>query len=230
MLAYFDQLRTLTFASIVVRMVLATICGGLVGLERENKRRPAGFRTHILICLGACMTTLTGQYLYGHMQYYTDISRLGAQVIAGIGFVGAGTIIVTKRHRVRGLTTAAGLWTSAIVGLACGAGYYEGAISGAFLILLVEILFSRLEYWITSHSRELNLYVKYTENRCLDDMVALLKDHRVKVLDLEIVRPENLENDSICAIFLLRPEKKIDSKNLLLKMRAIPSVQLVELL
>ena len=82
--------------------MIAVVFGGLVGLEREYKRRPAGFRTHILICLGAAMTTLTSQYLLLERGYYTDLSRLGAQVIAGIGFIGAGTIIVTSRQRVKG--------------------------------------------------------------------------------------------------------------------------------
>ena len=90
--------------------LLAVVCGGLIGLEREYKRRPAGFRTHILICLGAAMTTLTSQFLYLNLHYYTDMARLGAQVVAGIGFIGAGAIIVTRRRRVKGLTTAAGLW------------------------------------------------------------------------------------------------------------------------
>ena len=96
MLSCLDPLRELTLLSVTVRMVLASLCGGLIGVEREYKRRPAGFRTHILICLGAAMTTLTSQYLC-MAHYYTDAARLGAQVIAGVGFIGAGTIIVTRR-------------------------------------------------------------------------------------------------------------------------------------
>ena len=125
MLECLDFVRDVTLLSVAARMVLAVLCGGLIGLEREYKRRPAGFRTHILICLGAAMTTLTSQYLYLNMGMYTDVSRLGAQVIAGVGFIGAGTIIVTKRQRVKGLTTAAGLWASACMGIAIGAGFYE---------------------------------------------------------------------------------------------------------
>ena len=97
MLPIFDGVRDVTLVSVCLRMVLSVLCGGAIGVEREFKRRPAGFRTHILICLGAAMTTLTGQYLYLTMHYYTDMARLGAQVIAGVGFIGAGTIIVTKR-------------------------------------------------------------------------------------------------------------------------------------
>ncbi|MDC7243708.1 MAG: MgtC/SapB family protein, partial [Sphaerochaetaceae bacterium] len=112
-----EYLRNFNLLSILVRLVLAMVFGGLIGLERETKRRPAGFRTHILICVGSALTTLTSQYLYLEMHMYTDLARLGAQVIAGMGFIGAGTIIITKRKDVKGLTTAAGLWTTAIIGL-----------------------------------------------------------------------------------------------------------------
>ena len=100
MSTFFDSLRDINMVSVSVRMLLAVVCGGVIGMEREYKRRPAGFRTHILICLGAAMTTLTSQYLYLYMHYYTDMARLGAQVVAGIGFIGAGTIIVTRQQRV----------------------------------------------------------------------------------------------------------------------------------
>ena len=106
MLPVFDAVRDVTLLSVALRMLLAAMCGGVIGIEREFKRRPAGFRTHILICLGAAITTLTSQYLSLHLGYQTDISRLGAQVIAGVGFIGAGSILVTRRQRVKGLTTA----------------------------------------------------------------------------------------------------------------------------
>ena len=148
MLEIFDPLRELSTSALCLRMILAFVCGGLVGIEREYKRRPAGFRTHILVCMGAAMTTLTGQYLYLELNYQTDISRIGAQVIAGIGFIGAGTIIVSKRQRIKGLTTAAGLWATAIVGLSLGAGFYEGGIITAMLILIVELVMSQVEYFV----------------------------------------------------------------------------------
>lgn len=101
MLHCFDPIRDMTFWAILARLTLAVVCGGLIGAEREIKRRPAGFRTHILICLGSAITTLTSQYLlFQHL--YNDIARLGAQVISGIGFVGAGTIIVTRDQARQG--------------------------------------------------------------------------------------------------------------------------------
>ena len=111
MLSIFDGLRDITLASVAFRLILSTLCGGIVGMEREFKRRSAGFRTHILICLGAAMTTLTSEFWLVYMRYYLDAARLGAGVVAGMGFIGAGTIIVTRRPRVKGLTTDAGLWT-----------------------------------------------------------------------------------------------------------------------
>ena len=148
MLEFLNFLRNgdIGWLTVAVRLVLAVVCGGFIGLERERKRRPAGFRTHILICLGAAMTTLTSQYLALSLGANTDVARLGAQVIAGVGFIGAGTIIVTKRRQVKGLTTAAGLWTAAIVGLCCGAGFFEGALITTLIILIVEFAFVKLEY------------------------------------------------------------------------------------
>ena len=146
MLPVFDGLRNITLASVAFRLILSTLCGGIVGMEREFKRRSAGFRTHILICLGAAMTTLTSEFWLVYMRYYLDAARLGAGVVAGMGFIGAGTIIVTRRQRVKGLTTAAGLWTIAIVGLAIGAGFYEGGLLTAGLILLNILVFLIVEF------------------------------------------------------------------------------------
>ena len=126
-------LREFHFASVVLRLALAMLLGGCIGLERERKRRPAGFRTYMLVCLGATLTVLLSLYEFtmvtgpwsdicAEIGIKTDVSRFGAQVINGIGFLGAGTILVTGRQQVKGLTTAAGLWASACTGLAVGAG------------------------------------------------------------------------------------------------------------
>ncbi len=214
MLQIFESLREPSMLSVALRMVLAVLCGGLVGLEREYKRRPAGFRTHILICLGAAMTTLTSQFLLFVMNYPTDIARLGAQVIAGIGFIGAGTIIVTRRQRVKGLTTAAGLWASAIVGLALGAGFYEGGIITTALILLAELVFSKLEYRILASSPEVNLYMEYSSPDDLDGVLKLLRRRNVSILGMEISRSDQGTERSACVIFSLRLGRRTNSNAL----------------
>lgn len=221
-------LRELTLASLSLRMLLAAICGGLIGIEREYKRRPAGFRTHILICLGACMTTLTSQYLYLYMHYYTDMGRLGAQVIAGIGFIGAGTIIVTRRKRVKGLTTAAGLWAAAIIGLCIGAGFYEGAVMSTVLILLAELFFSKLEYKILASAPESNLYMEYTDRKCLENVLRIIREHEIKVLNLEITRTVGTEKHNACALFYLRLNRHCNLEELLEQMHSTEGVISVE--
>lgn len=219
MLAIFDGLRDTSMASIALRMVLALVCGGIIGIEREFKRRPAGFRTHILICLGAAMTTLTSQYLLLNRGYYTDPSRLGAQVIAGVGFIGAGTIIVTAHQRVKGLTTAAGLWTAAIVGLTLGAGFYEAGILATVLILLAESLFSKLEYRILRRSPVINLFVEYTDRSTLDDALRLLREKEIKVMNMQITRHTRDDRHNACVLFELRLNKKCTPEQLLSQLR-----------
>lgn len=209
MLSCFDFLRDFNTWTVVLRMLLALICGGAIGLEREFKRRPAGFRTHILICLGAAMTTLTSQYLFFVMGYATDLSRLGAQVIAGIGFIGAGTIIVTRRQRVKGLTTAAGLWASSIVGLALGGGFYEAAVLSTALILLAELVFSRLEFHILNTSPEVNLYLEYSAHADLDHIIKMLRGRNVSILGMEITRSTKGPEHNSCVIFSLRLHKRL---------------------
>lgn len=228
MLAIFQHLRDVSLQSVVVRMVLAMLCGGIIGIEREFKRRPAGFRTHILICLGAAMTTLISQYLFLEMNYYTDMARLGAQVVAGVGFIGAGTIIVTRRQRVKGLTTAAGLWTSAIIGLSLGAGFYEGGLIVTALVLLAELVFARLEYHILNSSPEINLYLEYVDKACLDSVLNLYRQHKIKVQNMEITRSPGENNQNFCAIFSLRMNKQYSTPSLLRDISTMEGIVSVE--
>ena len=227
MLEFLNFLRGdhLDALSVTVRLVLAMLCGGCIGLERERKRRPAGFRTHILICLGAAMTTLTSQYLVLELHLYTDMARLGAQVIAGIGFIGAGTIIITKRRQVKGLTTAAGLWAAAIVGLCCGAGFFEGAVLATAIILLAELVFSKLEYLIVSHARVLNVYVEYAENDKLGGIVDVIKDTGAFIVDMEITKSEDRHP---CAVFSMKMPRKQSGQNLIAQISKLEGVVSVE--
>ena len=135
----FPQLIELSLVTVLLRLLLAVLCGGAVGLERERKGRPAGFRTHILVCVGAVLCMMTNQYLLRFIGS-TDTARLGAGVLTGISFLGAGTIMVTGQRQVKGLTTAAGLWASAAMGLAIGVGFYEAALIACAVIFVLGLL------------------------------------------------------------------------------------------
>ncbi len=189
--------------SVLLRLVFAVICGGLIGIERGRKRRPAGFRTHMLVCLGAAMTMLISQHLW-QSGYSTDLGRLGAQVVNGIGFLGAGTILVTGRHQIKGLTTAAGLWASACIGLAIGAGFYIGAVFAFCFVLLTITLFSRLEARLISSARNMNMYVEYADSDTLGRVIDNIKKLNVKIYDVEITKNRAADGISTGAILSVR--------------------------
>lgn len=224
MLPLFSSLRDFTLLSVAFRMILAVTCGGLVGLERTYRRRPAGMRTHMLICLGASMTTMTSQYLLLYMNYYTDMARMGAQVVAGIGFIGAGTIIVTRHQKVKGLTTAAGLWTCAIVGLAFGAGFYEGGLIVVLCVLMAELFFSHFERLILRSSPEVNLYIHYVGMAAMERLLLYLRENHIKVLSMQIARQKEIGDRFPTAIVLLRLNKKIRRADLLHGLRQVEGI------
>lgn len=228
MLTFFQPLRDISFLSLALRMILAFVCGGLIGIEREFKRRPAGFRTHILICLGAAIATLTSHYLFLEMGYAADPGRLSAQVVAGIGFIGAGSILVNRRQRVKGLTTAAGLWATAVVGLCFGAGFYEGGLAATILILLAELVFSRIEYGLLYCVPEINLYVEYKHGDCLDLILDLLKEDKVKVMNMEIMRASGEGHGNVSVIMLLVLPAKYSAESLLIRINQLENVVAAE--
>ena len=156
-LDFFTELNTL---SIALRLVLATLLGSLVGVERANKRYAAGIRTFALVCLGSALATITGLYLSELSNYSADIARIPAQLLCGIGFLGAGTIIVTDRRQVRGLTTAAGLWVTAAMGIAVGAGFIWAALVCFILMIFTTYYMNYMTIYVENHTRTAELYIE----------------------------------------------------------------------
>ncbi len=217
-------LREPDLLGMTIRVLLALVCGGAIGIERTGKRRPAGFRTHILICLGAAMTTATSQYLYITMHYPISVSRMGAQVIAGVSFIGAGAIMMTKWQRVRGLTTAAGLWVVAIVGLCCGTAFYEGAVYATVLVLIAEVFFSKLEYRLLRGTKEVTVYAEYAKPSCLEDIVSQCHTLGVKVVDLEVTKKSDASGNS-CAVLSLLSRQGAGKEEILQELAGVDGVQ-----
>ena len=137
---FFSQLSSLSLLSITVRLLLTTVFAGTLGYERERHRQAAGFRTYIIVADAAALVMMTNLYI-GDVFGSTDLVRMPASVITGLGFLGAGTILVTKSHEIKGLTTAAGLWAVSIIGTAIGAGFYTGGtVCYAFILLAMNVL------------------------------------------------------------------------------------------
>lgn len=228
---------TLTFWDLLLRLFVASLCGGLIGIERGRKRRAAGFRTHMLICMGAALTMVLNTYLSlmltgglwtidAAVPLQTDVSRLGAQVINGIGFIGAGTIIVTGRQQVKGMTTAAGLWASACMGLAIGAGFYMGALIGCVAIILTVVVFSKLESFILSHSRNINLYVEFENTDDLSEIIERIKGQEIRIFDVELTKAKGESYPN--AIFSLQLPKKKPHTAVMTAIAEIETVRTIE--
>lgn len=175
-----EVLGNITIWSIVVRFCLAIVCAGVVGLERARRRHAAGLRTYILVSLGSMLVMLTNQYSYVVFAG-SDINRLGAQVVSGIGFLGAGTILVTSRSQIKGLTTAAGLWSSACIGLAIGIGFYTAAIIGTVFCLIAFLLLPRLEILLTKGSHTIEIHVELFTRQDLKKLIDYIRSRGGKV-------------------------------------------------
>ena len=229
----------MNFWEMVLRLSAAALCGGLIGIERGQKRRAAGFRTHMLVCMGATLTMLLGIYLHemivgglwglDPVAYRTDVSRFGAQVINGIGFIGAGTIIVTGRQQVKGVTTAAGLWASACMGLSIGTGFWTAALIACLFILLTIVVFSRLEWLILSRSRNMNLYIEFESIDCLSPIIEAIKAEGVRIFDVEITKPKPSEDIRYPrAIFTLRLPNKKTHMSFMTAMARVDAIRSIE--
>lgn len=201
-------LGEINVCSVAVRMVLSMVIGGILGVERGYRNRPAGFKTHMLVCMGSAMVMMTGQYTFETFQA-SDPSRLAAQVVSGIGFLGAGTIMVTKKSQVRGLTTAAGLWTAAGLGLAVGIGFYEGAIIGAISVLFVMVVMYRMDSVIKERSRVINLYAEYGRGFQLRGLSERLQTIKCEMFDVQVSVGKKSKMESNTLFFSVKMKERI---------------------
>ncbi|MGI5900272.1 MAG: MgtC/SapB family protein [Christensenellales bacterium] len=182
-----EAIRELNIWSVIIRVLLSLIVGGLLGMERGRKNRPAGFRTYMLVCFGSAMVMMTNQYAFQFFQN-TDPVRMGAQVISGVGFLGAGTIIMTNRNHVKGITTAAGLWAAACSGLAIGVGFYEGAIISGITIYLVLSGMQYVDKLIRNRSKMIDLYIEYSQGLEFSHFLKYAREHSFDIFDVQISR------------------------------------------
>lgn len=186
-----NALRLVTPLAVAIRIFAAVIIGGVLGLERGLKNRPAGMRTYMLVCVGSCIIMLTNQYVVQILG--GEPTRLAAQVVSGIGFLGAGTIIVTRRSQIKGLTTAAGLWSSAGVGIALGIGFYEAAIVGTVAIFIVMTLLQKMDNRMHRKTKYLEVYIEISRGLSLSELMQALRDKEFDVQDVQ--RESGLEAD-----------------------------------
>ena len=179
---------------ILIRLIAAMLLGGVIGIEREYRSKDAGFRTHFLVSLGSALFCIVSQYGFGGNQH--DFSRVAAQVVSGIGFLGAGTIIFQK-NVVRGLTTAAGLWVTAAIGLACGTGMYMAALIATVMVLLgLEVLHALIpQHGVTTVDISFTAKSKDSVRKFVDT----LKGSGIEVQSYEL-RDKRASHDSVLSV------------------------------
>lgn len=222
---YFYDLNLL---SVFLRLTLALIIGGIIGLERGSNKHPAGFRTHILVCVGSTLVMITNQFLFDNFYIVInngDVARLGAQVITGVGFLGAGTIMVAGRQRIKGLTTAAGLWASACIGLALGIGFYSGALIAALLIFLSLTYLTKIESYFYGKSTAIDLYVDVVDIKVFKAIKKYLLEHNSSSIESHIL--SNQPNRMIMNITTKLPSTE-DFDKILREIEAMDGVYMIE--
>lgn len=173
----------------VIRLVISMIMGCTIGLERERKGRAAGIKTFSVVCIGATLVMMTGEFIYNSYPGNMDIARLSAQVISGIGFLGVGTIIISGNSKVRGLSTAASLWVTACLGLAIGIGFYFGAIISYFMVLILFTILRYLDKVVRHSSYITDIYIELADKNGLDVIDKYLRSLPINIIRSSLCKP-----------------------------------------
>lgn len=219
------EIREVTYLAVGLRIFSAVLIGGLIGMERGMKNRPAGMRTYMLVCMGACLVMLTNQYIF-QVFGTGDPVRMGAQVVSGIGFLGAGTIVVTRRSHIKGLTTAAGLWSSAAVGLALGIGFYEAAVIGGFGVFFAMTIMQSLDIRLHQKAKALEIYFELVREVSLGEFLRVAQERGLDVRDVQ--RESSGENGGRAYIATVKVQKRRNLTELSDEIRELPGVAFLE--
>ncbi len=212
---------------VIIRLILAIIVGGLIGYEREYKNRPAGFRTHILVCIGAAVTSMIQMYAIQETSNMillhpalesalkADVGRLGAQVVTGVGFLGAGTIIHEKGS-VKGLTTAASIWVVACIGLAVGLGYYFLSIFSTIGVFIVLVSLKQFETRFFQKSKLAKLEVQYIDRV---ELVMKMEEYfslkNIKVQNIEFEIEEDEDNPYKTSLYTILIPRNVKTSEII---------------
>jgi putative Mg2+ transporter-C (MgtC) family protein len=221
-------LEEFNMVSVTVRLLLAVILGGMIGMERATRRSAAGLRTFALVCLGSCLAMITNQYLLVTSGITGDPSRMAAQVISGIGFLGVGTIIVTGRNHIKGLTTAASLWTTATMGIAIGAGFIYGGIISFILIMISIRVLQCISKRLEDYNKRICMYVEIDKEHGFDGIMNYIDKNDYVLHTLEKKKQKALLDKDFVIITEFDLNKKMNHQDILEEVRHIEGVHYVE--
>lgn len=223
---FFTFCSNWTPLNIFIRILVSLLLGCIIGLERGVKRRGAGTKTHTLVCLGSALVMLTAQYMEVAFPGKSDMARMAAQVISGVGFLGVGTIIVSG-HQVRGLTTAASLWTCACIGLAVGIGFIDGGILVCLLMLFSLHVLPAIERKVYKHSKYFSLYLEIETSKTIPLLMALFRKEQIQIDNFDVIKPKvKGQPISVFATIIIPELKELDMyMSMLENMKGVLSVE-----
>ena len=222
--AILQYLTEFNAVTVVIRVLLAALAGALVGLEREFHGRAAGMRTHMMVALGASLAAMIGMYTVTELGIDSDPMRVGAQVISGVGFLGAGTILLRGGgSRITGLTTAAGLWTAASIGLAVGIGFYVGAFMTVFAVMFTFTLVTRIEMRLNRKRQRMAIYLELEHVDAVSPMLDLLRNE-YGLMEVQVTPPRSGTAPHVGMEILVRVPQKLSTEENLRRFSDLPRV------
>lgn len=215
--------------AVIIRLLAATCCGGLIGFERKLKGQFAGLKTFSLVCMGSAMVMTTNEYIYSNLSLGNgDPTRMAAQVISGIGFLGAGTIIVTNHSQIIGLSTAAALWVTASIGIAIGSGFYFCGITGVAILFVSSRIHRLLDKWIIAYSKIMRIYVIFKDENFMIHLAKYCNDNNIKILTVSRESKSAWFENSYCAIVELKCNKRLRHEQIINNIQTIEGLLYVE--
>lgn len=215
--------------TVIIRLAVAAIAGGLIGMERELKGRPAGMKTFSLVCIGSTLVMITNEYIITYLSIGTgDIARLAAQVISGIGFLGAGTIIVTGNNQIRGLTTAAALWVTAALGITIGAGFFFGGIMGIIIIYGSSFLLRVIESLVLGYSKCMRVHAEGENEEFTIRLLEYFRSNGIHIKNFSRSVENKWYSEDICLLIEFRLNKYQKHREILGELREVKGVRFVE--
>ena len=226
---FFTSLTEWTPGNVMIRILVSLFLGSLIGIDRGAKRRGGGARTDAAVCLGATVVMLTAQYMYLMFPEKTNIARMPAQVISGVGFLGVGTIIVTGKNQIRGLTTAAGLWACACLGLAVGIGFVKGAFITLILVMITLKVLTKLDSKLHMYAKVFDVYVEFPNNQSVSEFMERLHKMEVKIYNFELSKSK-IKGEGPNAIICIEVNSRGKRRNVLESIRGMVCVKYMEVL
>ena len=223
-----DYLQGTNELAVVIRLLIAAVCGSLIGWERVVRRHSAGIRTFALVSLGSAVATSLNLYLAAMPDFNADVSRIPAQVVSGIGFLGAGTIIVTGRNQIKGLTTAASLWVASCMGMAFGAGYLVVGFSCFILVMIANLVLMRLTQKVEDYSRYVSIYIEVEETNGIKRLRKKIGEMGYKITSMNKTKDKTLSGSDTALMVELDFGRKHSHQELFEELNNLEFVSYVE--